>query len=79
MSKAYRCDITGDCIAEDESPNPYFVVLENDNVTVLDKEGVKVSISVTVDVFQNGMQCHIGDNARAAIRQMIKAYVQNNF
>jgi hypothetical protein len=78
MSEAYRCDITGECIAAGGNKNPYWTILQNSNVTVLGVGGVAISIDVKVDVFKDGTQCHVGDTARAAINQMIKNYVQNN-
>ena len=78
MTEAYRCDITGECIPSDGSKNPYWTILQNNNVTVLGVEGIQIKVNVEVDVFQDGKQCHISDTAKTEINRLIKIYVQNN-
>lgn len=75
MSDAKRCDITSECIAEGDSSNPYWVLMENDSVTVLGVPNIKIQLGVRVDVFQDGTSCHLGQTARNAITQLIKNYV----
>lgn len=75
MSAAYRCDITQQCLDDTETKNPSWTILENNNVTVLGVEGIRVSVEVKVDVFQNGEPCHISQIAKQEINRMIKNYV----
>lgn len=78
MSEAFRCDITGVCIADGENRNSYWTLFEDEKFDVLDAKNVRITLNVTVDVFGNNKRAHIGDLAKQEINQIIKDHVATN-
>lgn len=76
MSSAFRCDITGDCIAADESPNTYWTIRAG-TTTILGKPNVEVSLNVEVTIPDVEGVAHMSQAARNAVMAKIKQYFES--
>jgi hypothetical protein len=76
--KAYRCDITGECIPIGESADTKFLI-DSGTTTILGVENVGIELVVNITVPDVTEKAHVNQAVRDAVLAKIKAYANANW